>query len=316
MMPKKFNIANIPTPIQNHKFNGCSFLIKRDDLTGVELTGNKIRKLEYLLYDAKKNKADYIFTAGGDQSNHARATVIAAAMNGFKTKLFLWGKDKSTAEGNLFLDKVFGAEIQYLNKDEFFNVNEIMLREKEKFNKKGLNVYEIPAGGSSVLGIWGYINFMNELSKQIKLTKIKGIFTAAGSGGTSAGLLIGAAIFNLNLKIYAVNVLLPKDDLYNYIFNLTDACINKYKLNIKIRRENLIIVDGYSEEGYKNILPEKINVIKEFARQSGILFDPTYTGKAFYSYNDLFLTGMKKNEVLFVHTGGIYGAFSKRKEYL
>lgn len=316
MTPQKLNIANTPTPVQKHNFNGCNFFIKRDDLTGVELTGNKIRKLEYLLYDAKKNKADYIFTTGGDQSNHARATVIAAKMLGFKTKLFLWGKEKTNPDGNLFLDKVFGAEIQYLNKEEFFNVDGIMNREKEKFEKKGIKVYNVPPGGSSPLGIWGYVNFINELSSQVDFKNIQGIFAAAGSGGTAAGLLVGAAMLNLNLKIFAVNVLLPKQDLQDYIFSLTDVCIKKYKLNIKIKKENLEILDGYSSEGYKNIHPGKINVIKSFAHQSGILFDPTYTGKAFYAYNDLFLKGKKNSKILFIHTGGIFGVFAKRKDYL
>lgn len=316
MTPQKLNIANTPTPIQKHNFNGCTFFIKRDDLTGVELTGNKIRKLEYLLYDAKKNNADYIFTTGGDQSNHARATVIAAKMLGFRTKLFLWGKEKANPGGNLFLDKVFGAEIQYLSKEEFFNVDEIIIREKEKFEKKGIKVYDVPAGGSSPLGIWGYINFVNELNSQIDIKNIKGIFASSGSGGTAAGLLVGVSMLNLNLKILAVNVLLSKKELQDYIFSIADECVKKYKLNIKIKKENLEIIDGYSSEGYKNILPEKINIIKLFAHQSGILFDPTYTGKAFFAYNDLFLKGKKSSKILFVHTGGIFGVFSKRKDYL
>lgn len=316
MTPQKLNIANIPTPIQKHNFNGCTFIIKRDDLTGVELTGNKIRKLEYLLYDAKKNNADYIFTTGGDQSNHARATVIAAKMLGFKTKLFLWGKEKTNPDGNLFLDKVFGAEIKYLTKEEFFNVDEIMIREKEKFEKKGIKVCNVPAGGSSPLGIWGYINFVNELKNQIDIKNIKGIFASSGSGGTASGLLVGISMLNLNLKIFTVNVLLPKKELQDYIFSLTDECVKKYKLNIKIKKENLEILDGYSFEGYKNILPEKINIIKSFAHQSGILFDPTYTGKAFFAFNDLFLKGKKNSNILFIHTGGIFGVFSKRKDYL
>ena len=163
MIPKKLNLANIPTPIQKIKYNGCSFLIKRDDLTGVELSGNKIRKLEYLLYEAKKKKADYVFTSGGDQSNHCRASVIAAAAVGIKSKIFLWGKDKNLPDGNLFLDKVFGAGISYLTKEEFFNIDEVIEKEKIKFTKKNLTFYDFPPGGSSELGIWGYINFIDEL---------------------------------------------------------------------------------------------------------------------------------------------------------
>ena len=88
--PGKINIANIPTPIEEIEFEGKKFLIKRDDLTGIELSGNKVRKLEYLIYQAKKEKTDMVFTCGGEQSNHARATAIAAAKEGIKSKLFLF----------------------------------------------------------------------------------------------------------------------------------------------------------------------------------------------------------------------------------
>ena len=122
--PKKVSLAQIPTPLEQIKFEGKSFLIKRDDLTGCEQSGNKVRKLEYILQDAKMSKADIIFTCGGDQSNHARATTIAAKKIGLNTKLFLWGKDNRSANGNLFLNKIYGAEIKYLNKAQYDRVNE------------------------------------------------------------------------------------------------------------------------------------------------------------------------------------------------
>ena len=316
IIPKKLKIANIPTPLQKLKYNGCTFLIKRDDLTGVELSGNKIRKLEYLLYKAKKKKADYIFTSGGDQSNHCRASVIAAASVGLKSKIFLWGKEKSIPDGNLFLDKVFGAEIGYLTQEEFFNIDKIIEKEKSRFEKKNLKVYDFPPGGSSELGIWGYINFVDELKRQIDLKNVKGLLSASGSGGTAAGLLIGSALNNLNTKIFAVNVLLSKNDLQNYIEELVERCVAEYKLKTKVDFKQLEILDGYSEEGYKKITPEKIDVIKDFAKQSGILFDPTYTGKAFYAYNDHFLRNKKSSKIMFIHTGGLFGTFAKKKDYL
>lgn len=100
------------------------------------MSGNKVRKLEYLLADAKSKKADLIFTSGGDQSNHARATVIAAKKIGLRTKLFLWGKDKSNANGNLFLDKIFGADIQYFSEAEYKRVNDIMFQQRLLLLKK------------------------------------------------------------------------------------------------------------------------------------------------------------------------------------
>jgi len=315
-IPNKLDIANIPTPLQEINFNGCKFFIKRDDFTGVELSGNKIRKLEFLLHYAKENNYTIIFTTGGEQSNHARATVISAAAQGFKTKIFLWGKDSKKADGNLFLDKLFGAEIQFLNKKEFMNSNSIMEKEKIEFENRGEKVFIIPEGGSSPLGIWGYINFIDELQNQIDLKNIKGILTAAGSGGTSAGLLIGAALKNLDLKIYAVNVLMPKDEIQKRILTVVQNCINQFNLDCNLNENNLEILDGFSEEGYKNISDEKIKVIKNFAKQTGIILDPAYTGKAFYAYQKLFLQNQKSSDVIFVHTGGIFGAFEKKEKYL
>ena len=151
--PSKINLSNIPTPIQKIKFKGCKFLVKRDDFTGIELTGNKVRKLEYLLFEAKKKKCDYIFTSGGDQSNHARATCIAASSLGLKTRLFLWGKENQKTDGNLFLDKLSGAEIVFLSKKEYLNVNQIMHDQSRRLKNNKGSAYVIPSGGSSTLGI-------------------------------------------------------------------------------------------------------------------------------------------------------------------
>ncbi|MBK7629797.1 MAG: pyridoxal-phosphate dependent enzyme [Ignavibacteriales bacterium] len=315
-VPKKISLAQIPTPLEEIKFEGKSFLLKRDDLTGCELSGNKVRKLEYLLADAKSKKADIIFTSGGDQSNHARATVIAAKKIGLNTKLFLWGKGTSNANGNLFLDKMYGADIQYFNEKEYENVNDIMFKQRLAFLIKKKNAYVFPGGGSTTLGIWGYINFINELKKQIDLTKIDSIVAACGSGGTAAGMLVGAALNNLTLKIVAVHVLMSKKEMEKHILQLAEGCILDYKLKCKINPKNLIILDGYSEEGYKKITKSKLKLIKKFATETGILFDPAYTGKAFIAYFNKYLKPGKGKKNIFVHTGGLFGVFSRTKEYL
>ncbi|MHB1686852.1 MAG: 1-aminocyclopropane-1-carboxylate deaminase/D-cysteine desulfhydrase [Ignavibacteriaceae bacterium] len=314
--PQKVSLANIPTPLQEIKFEGKIFLIKRDDLTGVELSGNKVRKLEYLIYQAKKEKSDYVFTTGGDQSNHARTTVIAAAKFGMKSKLFLWGKDSVNAEGNLFIDKFLGAEISFLNKNNFDNVNQIMFDERAKLIKQGKKVFVIPEGGSTTLGIWGYVSFMEELKNQINLKNLHGILAASGSGGTAAGLLVGASMQNLSLKVFTVNVLYSKEKIKKKILDLAEGCVLDYKLPCKIKNENLEIVDGYSTEGYKNISDDKLELIKRFARSTGMILDPAYTGKAFTAYSEIFLNRDKGKKVLFIHTGGIFGVFGKRKKYL
>ncbi|MBN1300552.1 MAG: pyridoxal-phosphate dependent enzyme [Melioribacteraceae bacterium] len=315
-LPGKLKLANLPTPVQHVSFNGSGFLIKRDDYTGVELTGNKIRKLEYLLFEAVRKKAEYIFTCGGDQSNHCRATAFAAAKTGMKSRLYLWGRQYKQTQGNLLLDKIVGSEMKFLCKKEYKNVHEIMKSDAAAFCRKNRNVYIVPTGGSDKLGIWGYINFINELKQQVEINKIKAILCANGSGGTVAGMILGTALFGLNIKIFGVNVISGKYEMTNAIRSIIDDCIHEYKLDINVTLDNMELLDGFSNEGYKNILPEKIELIKEFARQTGIMLDPTYTGKAFYAYNENFLKGRKKNNILFLHTGGIFGVFPRADKFL
>ena len=315
-IPKKINLAHLPTPLEKLKFRNKEFFIKRDDYTGSDFLGNKIRKLEYLLYEAKKLKSDIIFTCGGDQSNHARATASAAAKLGIKSKLFLWGNMKYQEDGNLFLDKIYGAEIVYLNKKEFEVVDEIMTEERAKLVKKGKRVYVIPGGGSTTLGIWGYINFVNELEQQFDLKKVEGIMCACGSGGTAAGILVGAALNKINLKVFAVNVLEPTEVIRKKILQLAEGAILDYNLKCIIDDSKLEIIEGYSKEGYKNISEDKLELITNFSKSSGILMDPTYSGKAFCAYNDLVIKKGKGKKVIFLHTGGIFAAFSKKSEYL
>jgi len=314
--PGRIALANLPTPVQKRKFSDCDFLIKRDDLTGLEMSGNKIRKLEYLLHEAKRKKANIVFTCGGIQSNHSRATAVAAASMGIKSRLYLWGKEPKNFTGNILINKVVNADLKYITRREYGFVDQIMHKDAVKLEKKGKRVIIIPEGGSTSLGIWGYIHFINELKKQTDLRKTKGILLAAGSGGTAAGLIVGVLLNKLNIKIFGVTVLYEKDLLIEKINNLVEQCIKDYKLDVRPDLSNLEILDGYSSEGYTNITDEKITVIKDFASQNGILLDPAYTGKAFYAYNENFLEGKKKTNVMFVHTGGIYGIFPKRKRYL
>ena len=314
--PSKIDLAYIPTPTQTLRFNDCKFLMKRDDLTGTELTGNKVRKLEYLLHQAKSENADYVFTRGGVQSNHARATVIAAAKLGIKTKLFLSGICTINPEGNLFLSNFFGAELKCMRKHEYKDVVNIMRLEKDEFAQNGKNVFIIPEGGSSPLGIWGYIDFVKELHEQVDLRKYSGILSAAGSGGTSAGMLLGASMLGLDhLKIYAVNVLYSVAEISEKIKFLLSGFRDTYGYEKEIDLNNLQVIPRYSIEGYENISREKLELIREFALKNGILFDPAYTGKAFTAYNDLFLKGNSESDVIFLHTGGIFGVFGKRKDY-
>lgn len=315
-LKNRIKLANLPTPLEKIDYKGYEFYIKRDDFTGLEFSGNKIRKLEYLLFDAKKKGADTIFTCGAEQSNHARAAAVSAIPNGFTTRLFLWGSDKKNAGGNLFIDKFLGADITFLNKKDYEGVNELMLREKEAYAGKGKQVYIIPSGGSSETGILGYINFIYELNQQRGAATLSGILSACGSCGTAAGLLVGTALYNWNIKIFGVSVILPPDEAKEEILRLAQKVIDKYKLQVRLNESRLEVIGGYSEEGYKKITREKVNLIRDFARSTGIILDPAYTGKAFNAYYDLFIKPAEKKKILFLHTGGFFGTFDKSKDYL
>ncbi len=314
--PKKVKLANVPTPLEIITYQDRKFLLKRDDLTGCELSGNKVRKLEYILADAIRSKADIIFTCGGEQSNHARATTVAAKRFRIPVKLFLWGSDRKIPSGNLFLNKMYGAEILYLNKSEYEKVNDIMQYQREKMLRKNINAYVIPEGGSTSTGIFGYFTFITELMKQTDINKLKGIVTAAGTGGTSAGMLAAISYLNIDLKIIAVNVLYPKEVITKKILMLAEALNLEFDLNTRIKSENLIVLDGYSEEGYKSISTNKIKLIKNFAEETGILLDPVYTGKAFAAYYENYLSKGLGLKYVFVHTGGLFGIFGREKEFL
>lgn len=316
ILQKRILLANLPTPVQKTELNGCKFFIKRDDLTGLETSGNKVRKLEYLLYKAKKDKVDYVFTRGGDQSNHCRATVAAATSCGIKSKVFLWGSDSKNADGNLFFNKFYGAETEYFNLKEYKNIQEIMSKQAAEYEKKKKKVLVIPEGGSSEIGILGYVNFIPELYEQVEINKIKGILTAAGSGGTAAGLLAGTELFNIPLKIYAVNVFLTGPEMKERIIMLANKTLQLLDPKLKVNEKRIEVFGDYSTEGYKSISDDKLVLIKQFARQTGIVLDPAYTGKAFKAYADNFLKQGTTSKVLFLHTGGLFGVFPKRKQYL
>lgn len=314
--PKKIKLAHTPTPIERVVYNGTQFLMKRDDFTGSEMSGNKVRKLEYLMYQAVAEKADVIFTVGYHQSNHARATAVAATKLGIKTKLFLWGRDYRIPEGNFFIDKFLGSDFRFLREFEFRDSVRIMREEKEEAEKKGLKVYIIPGGGSNALGIWGYIDFIKELKEQPEAKSVKGILVPAGTGGTAAGLLLGCAIHKCDLNIYIVNVDYTKYEMRSKILKHIRDCSIEYDIKAEINEANLNIFDGYSNEGYKDISLEKVGLIKDFARKTGIILDPAYTGKAFVAYYENFLKNSKSTDIMFLHTGGLLGIFDKRTQYL
>ena len=292
---------------------GLKILLKRDDLTSLLLSGNKARKLEFIATEVKKKKADTLITCGGIQSNHARATAILATQMGLKSYLVLRGRPDTEAQGNLFLDKLVGAEIKHITPAEYEYVDRIMEEEAEGLRRAGRNPYIIPEGASSELGVWGYIKATVEILSQLKKSRIKidRVVCAIGSGGTYAGLFLGSKAFGWNVKVTGFNVCYTADYFKNRIGNLITSFLQKYRWKLKINLDELDIIDGYVGDGYARSRPIERDLIANLARSSGIILDPVYTGKAMLGLIEEIRKGTigVKEKVLFLHSGGIYGLF-------
>jgi D-cysteine desulfhydrase len=327
--PPQINLARLPTPL--HPLPRLSakldveLFMKRDDLTGIALSGNKIRKLEFVLADAVTQRADTILTCGGAQSNHCRATAIAAAMLGMNCRLLLRTSDPLNPpppEGNILLDQMTGAEIVWITPEEYKIRDEILEREATSLRKADRKPYTIPEGASNALGTWGYIKCSEELNNDLAnlpggVNKDYTIISATGSGGTNAGLLLGNKIFGLNARVIGINVCDDRDYFVRVIGEICENAISDYQLEIDFSRDGDInIIDGYVGRGYALSRPEELSVICDLARTEGIFLDPVYTGKAFFGM----LQQLKRDpscfgeRIIFIHTGGIFGLFPKAPE--
>jgi D-cysteine desulfhydrase len=317
--PNKVTLAHLPTPIETYSVDGKSILIKRDDLTGAEVTGNKIRKMEYLLFEAQQQNADTLITCGGEQSNHARTVAAVAARSGMKCILVLWGSPGKSMQGNLLIDKFLGADIRFVDRKTYDRSREVMEEIAVRLRKRGRRPYIIPEGGSSALGIWGYIEAAQEIQQQLteRNESVDYIVTGFGSGGTIAGLTIGKKLFGLEATIIGVNVLYDAEKSTQKVLQITKDAIQRYSLDVEVGVDDFGILDGYSKEGYKNIGPKKLKYLASVARQTGIIFDPTYTGKAFFGIMDRVKRRpeLAQSRVLFIHTGGIFSIFEKSRQY-
>jgi D-cysteine desulfhydrase len=327
--PPQINLARLPTPLHplprlSAKL-GIELFMKRDDLTGSALSGNKIRKLEFVLADAVAQKADTVLTCGGAQSNHCRATAIAAAMLGLNCRMLLRTADPSNPqppEGNILLDQMAGAEIVWITPEEYNHRDDIFEREATALRTAGRKPYAIPEGASNALGAWGYIKCSEELINDIAnlpggAHKDATIINATGSGGTSAGLILGAKIFDLNARMVSVNVCDDRDYFVHAIGKICESAISDYHLDINFsRNDDIHIVDGYVGRGYALSRPEELSMICDVARTEGILLDPVYTGKAFFGMIQELKRDPKYfgDRIIFIHTGGIFGLFPKARE--
>jgi D-cysteine desulfhydrase len=320
--PVRVRLANLPTPVVEMKnlarqMGAEKLLLKRDDLTGIETSGNKVRKLEYVIADAIARGADTLVTHGGFQSNHCRATAAIGARLALKVRLLLRSPNVSPErEGNLFFDYLFGAEVSHHSPAEYNGKRkELMEGAMEEQQKKGRKPYFFPVGASVPLGCWGYVRCVAEMVEQLRKETAVDVFVPVSSSGTYAGLVLGKALFGLdNWRMVGI----PVSDSLAYfqkdVRELIAETVEQFGLGVSEDQTPLEFLEGCIGEGYAIPFPAAIETIKTVARAEGICLDPTYTGKAMTGFVDAARTGGVRRGALpvFVHTGGIFGLMARR----
>ncbi|HEX4654048.1 MAG TPA: D-cysteine desulfhydrase family protein [Candidatus Udaeobacter sp.] len=303
----RLHFAQLPTRIESlprlsSVLAGPRLLIKRDDQTGLALGGNKTRKLEFLLADARDQGAKTLITGGALQSNHCRQAAAAAARFGFDCILVLTGTESEQASGNLLLDQLFGAEIVYVpdRKDR----DRILQKTFDRAIENGKKPYLIPYGGSNAIGALGYAFAMKEQIDQN--VGADWIVFATSSGGTHAGLLVGQRIFGFNGRILGISVDESEDWLKSEVSQIASATSGKFGHPIEFTPADVLVNADYCSAGYGVVTEAEREAIHLFATLEGLLLDPVYTGRAAAGLIDLIRKGFfNKNEtILFLHTGG------------
>jgi D-cysteine desulfhydrase family pyridoxal phosphate-dependent enzyme len=313
MIPR-LRFAHLPTRVETlprltEALNGPRLLVKRDDQTGLAFGGNKTRKLEFLVAEAQAQGANTLLSTGALQSNHCRQTAAAAAKFGFNCILVLVGQPPVQASANLLLDQLFGAQVVWAKKSR----REVVLQETfEKTLAQGKKPYLVPYGGSSPSGALGYVFAMEEfVGQKIKADRI--VF-ASSSGGTQAGLVLGARIFGYEGKVLGISIDEPRHILQERVAKLASETSERLGSRIEFASNAVLVNDEYAAPGYGVLTWAEREAISLFAKYEGLLLDPVYTGRAAAGLIDLIRKGyFKKDEtVLFWHTGGQPALFAEK----
>ena len=308
--PEKVSLTFLPTPIEplerlSRSLGGPEIWIKRDDQTGLATGGNKARKLEFLVADALAQGADHLVTTGAPQSNHARQTAAAAARYGLGCSLVLRGRRPETTTGNLLLDELFGAHVYWC---DLPNCPNEIGRVMNTLRSIGLRPYFVPLGGSNVIGATGYVMAMRELTEQMAAAHLNFDFIvfASSSGGTQAGLVVGARAFGFRGIVLGISVDNPAESLQTQVAALATATATHIGLDALSVADLVSVNDDYVGEGYARVGETEREAIHMMAQIEGILLDPVYTGRAFGGLIDLIRWGAftRGQRVLFWHTGG------------
>jgi L-cysteate sulfo-lyase len=323
----RIRLAHLPTPLEHlprlsQALGGPEIWIKRDDCTGMSSGGNKTRKLEFLLAQARAEGADIILTQGATQSNHARQTAACAARLGLDCHLLLEDRTHKTdpdytTSGNVFLDLLHGATVEHCPSNP--DMNGELARLAARLVAAGRRPYVIPGGGSNTTGALGYVNAALELVTQANDAglRIDHVVHATGSAGTQAGLVAGLCGMRAGVPLLGIGVRAPRDKQEENVYRLAAATAALCGCEGAVRREDVVANCDYVGAGYGFSTPASIEAIRMLARLEGILLDPVYSGKAMAGLVDLVRQGRfrRGQNVVFIHTGGSVGLFGYVRDF-
>jgi D-cysteine desulfhydrase family pyridoxal phosphate-dependent enzyme len=317
-MKPRLQFAHLPTPVEHLPrlsalLGGPTLITKRDDQTGLAFGGNKTRKLEYLMYAAQEAGADTLITAGAVQSNHCRQTVAAAVRFGMACVLVLFGDPPDPPDGNHLLHYLLGAEVVFTGRE---GVQQKLVEVYESILRAGKQPYLIPYGGSNPTGALGYVNAVLELAEQG--VDPDWIVFPSSSGGTQAGMLVGAHISGYHGKILGISVDEAADELKVRVADLAMQTADFIGREVTFSAADVLVNDDYLGGGYAVMGSAEVEAIRLFAAYEALLVDPVYTGRAAAGLIDLIRQGFFKPEetVLFWHTGGGPALFARKYHQL
>jgi len=318
-------LAQLPTPIQaapriTKELDGPTLLIKRDDQTGLAQGGNKTRKLEFLVGDALAKGCDTLVTVGAAQSNHCRQTAAAAAAAGLKCELILNGTRPETPNGNLLLDRLFGANEHWIERPQRAAKLQSLSQELAASGRKP---YPIIVGGSNGIGATGYVLAMMELMDQLRVSgqRVDHIVFGTSSGGTQAGIILGARLAGFSGQLHGLSIDKNDPEHGEYeieVAQIANECAGHIGSDVRLTTADVKVAYGYKGGGYGVVGNLEREAIRLMARCEGILLDPVYTGRAFGGLMDLIRKRVfrKGETVLFWHTGGAPALFAYAKDLL
>jgi D-cysteine desulfhydrase family pyridoxal phosphate-dependent enzyme len=309
-------LAQLPTPLEpmdrfSEWLGGPRVLVKRDDLTGLALGGNKARKLEYLCGEAQARGCNVLVTGGGAQSNHARMTAAAANRLGFECHLAVGGKEPSVYSGNLLLDRVLGATLHFTGADSYYEVESAIEKVAAQLAADGRRPFAMPIGGASVTGAAAYVWAADELLAQVGgdgYERVDWVVVADGSGGTHAGLLAG---LGGRARVLGVDVG-TRPDLDDVIPRLAGETAARGGRDAPT--DDLVLDHDRFGDGYGAITDAALEAIERVAALEGVILDPVYTGKGMAGLIAAAREGRfgAGDTVVFWHTGGAIALFARR----